>query len=112
MRGWFPRRLLIATRRLHHVAQSLHERASNVGAYLAKRGGVRMGERVGVMLPNTTEVLESHYSIPGMARGVVLNLNQRLAPIELGYILQDAQPRWLIAAAEFQGLVEESIKCR
>jgi acyl-CoA synthetase (AMP-forming)/AMP-acid ligase II len=64
------------------------------------------------MLPNTTQVLELHHSVLGPACAVVLNLNQRLAPTELGYILTDASRTWLIVAKEFQELFEESVKYR
>ena len=70
------------------------------------------------MLPNTTsglcchKVLELQYSVLGPVCAVVLNLNQRLAPTELGYILTDASPKWLIVAKEFQELLEESVKYR
>jgi acyl-CoA synthetase (AMP-forming)/AMP-acid ligase II len=64
------------------------------------------------VLPNTTQVLELHYSVSGPACAVVLNLNQRLAPTKLGYMLTDASPTWLIVAKEFQELFEESVKYR
>ena len=71
--------------------------------------GVKKGERVGVLMPNSLGAMESHYVIAGGARGVVLNLNQRLAPIELAYIFEDAGPVWIIAAIEFAELVKKTL---
>jgi hypothetical protein len=58
-------------------------------------------------------VAESHYAVIGpRCRGAVLNFNTRLAPAELAHILADAAPRWVIAAAQFQGLLEVAVQCR
>ena len=70
---------------------------------------VQKGERVGVLMPNSLGVPEAHYAVAGGARGVVLNLNQRLAPVELAYIFEDAQPVWIIAAIEFAELVRKTL---
>ena len=45
--------------------------------------GVAVGDRVGVMLPNCAAVLEAHYAVAGGCKACVLNLNQRLAPVEV-----------------------------
>jgi acyl-CoA synthetase (AMP-forming)/AMP-acid ligase II/NAD(P)-dependent dehydrogenase (short-subunit alcohol dehydrogenase family) len=87
----------------------LHARACKVGGFLRDRGIVQ-GDRVGVMLSNQTQVLELHYAIAGAARGAVLNMNQRLSPVELAYILKDASPRWLVVGAEFRALIEKAVE--
>ena len=50
-------------------------------------GGPRAGERVGCLAPNVHQVLETHFAVAAV-RGVVVNLNTRLAPPEMAYVLQ------------------------
>eukprot|EP00466_Bigelowiella_natans_P005162 jgi/Bigna1/132094/aug1.16_g6802 len=66
-------------------------RMVRLGRWLIK-AGVGCGERVGVLAPNSFRVVEAHYAVAGVASGIVLNCNQRLAALELAYILNDAAP--------------------
>ena len=55
-----------------------------------------VGTVIGILTPNIPEAMETHFAVAGAARGVVLNLNNRLAPTEMAFILADAQPRWIV----------------
>eukprot|EP00976_Prorocentrum_cordatum_P116617 1196187-Prorocentrum_minimum.AAC.9 len=90
--------------------EQLGVRAAKLGGHLLHEGGLKRGDRVGVMLANKTQVMEAHYAVVGAARGAVLNLNQRLSPPELAYILSDATPRWLIVGCEFRALIEKAVE--
>ena len=48
--------------------------------------GVRPGDRVAVLAPNTSVLLRAHFAVP-MAGGVLVALNTRLAPHELATIV-------------------------
>jgi fatty-acyl-CoA synthase len=48
--------------------------------------GVRPGDRVAVLAPNSHMLLEAHHGVP-MAGAVMVALNTRLSPAEIGYIL-------------------------
>ncbi|MPZ90487.1 MAG: AMP-binding protein [Actinobacteria bacterium] len=61
------------------------ERARRLAGALRSLG-VRPGERVAVLAPNTRLLLEAHYGVP-MAGGVIVALNVRLSPEELAYIV-------------------------
>ncbi|KAK3277853.1 hypothetical protein CYMTET_14166 [Cymbomonas tetramitiformis] len=75
---------------------------------MAAPARVARGERVGVLLPNSVECLEAHYAVAAV-RGLVLNLNYRLAASELGGILEDAEPVAIIAHASYRALLASAL---
>ncbi|HEY0614613.1 MAG TPA: acyl--CoA ligase family protein [Candidatus Elarobacter sp.] len=66
--------------------------------------GIRAGERVAVLAPNTSMVLEATYAVP-RANGVPVALNTRLAPEEIDYILAHCGASLLLHDHELDGLV-------
>eukprot|EP00756_Hemistasia_phaeocysticola_P028773 Hpha_TRINITY_DN16192_c0_g4::TRINITY_DN16192_c0_g4_i1::g.7701::m.7701 len=87
-----------------HSYGDLAARVRGLAAWLQVKAGVQSGDRVAVMAPNLPEVMEAHYSVAGV-RGVVLNLNQRLAPSELEYVLHDSAPKVLIVHSQYAPLL-------
>ncbi len=70
--------------------------------------GVKKGDRIATLAWNTTRHLELYMAIPTM--GAVLHtLNLRLAPDQLGFIIQDAADKIIFADADLLPLLE---KCR
>ncbi len=67
--------------------------------------GIRGGERVAVLAPNTSMVLEATYAVP-RANGVLVALNTRLAAEEIDYILAHCGASLLLHDHELDGLVE------
>jgi fatty-acyl-CoA synthase len=67
--------------------------------------GVVPGDRVGYLSFNTHQLLEGYYGAP-QARAMVMPLNIRLTPPELGAILHHAEPRVLFHENDFVPLVE------
>ncbi len=63
------------------------------GALIAH--GVRPGDRVAVLAPNTRVLLEPHNGVP-LAGAVLVALNQRLSANELSYIVNHSEARVLI----------------
>jgi fatty-acyl-CoA synthase len=80
------------------------ERVRRLAAALQARG-VRAGERVAVLAPNTSMLLEATYAVP-LAGGVLCALNTRLAPAEIDYILGHCGAVLLLHDHELDGLVE------
>jgi len=80
----------------------------------ALRGlGVRTGDRVAFLSANCHRLLEAYYGVLE-AGAVLLPLNIRLTPHELGYILGDAEARVLFVEPQFLPLVEafrSQVKC-
>ncbi len=68
--------------------------------------GVRPGDRVAVLAPNTRVTLEAHYAVP-LAGGVLVAMNHRLAPGELAYIVDHSGANVLIYDHEWVDVVAE-----
>lgn len=68
--------------------------------------GIRRGDCVAIVHPNSHEFLEAYFSVALL--GAILNpLNFRLSPSEICYILNDSGAAHMIAAPRFVSLVEE-----
>jgi fatty-acyl-CoA synthase len=82
----------------------LAERCERLAGALAG-AGVRPGDRVSVLAPNTGVALEAHYGVPWA--GAVLNaLNTRLSGQELAYIVGHAGSKVLLVDQELAELGE------
>jgi fatty-acyl-CoA synthase len=79
------------------------ERVRRLAAALQAMG-IRGGERVAVLAPNTSMVLEATYAVP-LAGGVLRALNTRLAPDEIDYILGHCGASVLLHDHELDGLI-------
>jgi fatty-acyl-CoA synthase len=80
------------------------ERVKRLAAALQARG-IRAGERVAVLAPNVTSILESTFAVP-LAGGILCALNTRLNPGEIDYILGHCGASLLIYDTELAPLVE------
>jgi acyl-CoA synthetase (AMP-forming)/AMP-acid ligase II len=70
------------------------------------KAGVVKGERVGLLLMNSSEFMESYYALAKVG-AVVVPLNWRLVPDELEFILKDSGTSRLIFDNEFVDTVAE-----
>src|SRR5258708_40093067 len=91
---------LATQRRLTYRA--LDERIDRLAAHLAGLG-VKRGERVAVLAPNTTDILEIQFACFRLA-AIFVPLNIRLTVHELHFILDDAAPIVLAHDPEFKTL--------
>ncbi len=66
---------------------------------------LKTGDRVAYLSFNCHRLLEAYYGVPQIG-AILLPLNIRLSPEELGYILNDSSPRLLFLDPEFIPLVE------
>jgi fatty-acyl-CoA synthase len=66
---------------------------------------VAVGERVAVLSPNTHMLLEATFGIPASG-AIMVPLNIRLTPSELGYILDHAEVSLLLHDAEFSDVAK------
>ncbi len=69
-------------------------RARRLASALAELG-IEEGDRVGTLMWNQPEHLETYYGVPSMG-AVVHTLNPRLHPDELGFIADDAEDRAIV----------------
>jgi len=68
--------------------------------------GVRPGDRVGLLLMNGVEFVESFFALAKLG-AVIVPLNWRLVPDELAFILKDSGARVLVYDGEFQKCVRD-----
>lgn len=67
--------------------------------------GVGKGDRVGILLPNTHEVVESYYGI-WKSSGVSVSLNPMFTEREIEYVINDSGAKYLVTADIFRDRVE------
>jgi fatty-acyl-CoA synthase len=69
-----------------------------------RAAGLRKGDRVATLLPNSPAMLDAHFGVPA-AGGILVTLNHRLASPEIGYILEHSGARYLLLDGEFEDLI-------
>ncbi len=99
----YPDKLAVVDGAARRTYPEFLERVRRLAAALQGMG-VRAGERVAVLAPNTSMVLEATYAVP-LAGGVLCALNTRLAPDEIDYILGHCGASLLLHDHELDGLV-------
>ncbi len=70
--------------------------------------GVRRGDTVAVLCPNTPPMLEAHYGIP-MAGAVLNALNTRLDPASIAFILEHGEAKVLLVDTEWAPSVKQAL---
>jgi fatty-acyl-CoA synthase len=61
--------------------------------------GIKPGDRVAYLMPNLPELLIAHFGVP-LAGAVLVAINTRLSPEEVGYILKHSGARIVVVDAE------------
>src|SRR5207237_7740867 len=99
----FPGNIAIVCKDQRFTYRQFAERARQLGGALIK-AGVQPGDRVAFLSLNCHRLLEAYYGVLE-AGAVLLPLNIRLAPLELAYILNDSEAKFLFFEDQFAGLV-------
>ena len=94
---------LASDRRLDWI--NFNDRAARLAGFLRKSMGVQKGDRVGVLMPNTTDFLEVQFACMKLG-AIFLPLNWRLTVPELTFIAGDAGPTVMICGPEFRETAE------
>jgi Acyl-CoA synthetases (AMP-forming)/AMP-acid ligases II len=85
--------------------EQFHDRAMALAGSLEDMG-LRAGDCVAVLCPNSAAMLEAHYAIP--AGGMVINaLNTRLDPTSIAYILGHAGAKMLMVHPSLSGPIAD-----
>ncbi len=100
----YPEKVAVVDGDVRRTYPALLERVRRLAAALQALG-VRAGERVAVLAPNTSMTLEATYAVP-LAGGVLCALNTRLAPDEIDYILEHCGASVLLHDYELDALVD------
>jgi fatty-acyl-CoA synthase len=102
----FPRKTAVVYgERRWSYARFAEETGRFAGALL--RAGVGPGDRVAVLAPNVPELLAAHFAVPRIGAALVA-INTRLAPDEVGYILDHSGARVVLVDPELAPKVAEA----
>ncbi|MBI2855034.1 MAG: AMP-binding protein, partial [Chloroflexi bacterium] len=82
----------------------LFERVNRLASAL-RSAGIRKGDRVAFLTPNTPPLLEAHFGVP-LAGAILVAINTRLSSEEVAYILNDSGSKMLFVDTELSGCVE------
>ncbi|MEM7041787.1 MAG: acyl-CoA synthetase [Pseudomonadota bacterium] len=103
----FPDRLAVVHGSYRADYRTLRERARRLASALVRQG-VKPGDTVAAMLPNTPPMLEAHHGVP-MAGAVLNALNVRLEAEAIAYILDHGEAKVLLTDTEFSPVIEEAL---
>ena len=81
------------------LRQRVHRQATAL-----RSAGLRQGDRVAVLAPNSPMLLEAHFGVP-LAGGVLVPINTRLSAPEIGYILAHSGARAMLIDIELTPLL-------
>ncbi len=87
-----------------HTYAEMHDRVARIAGWL-KGLGIERGDRVGVLVLNSTDTLDIIFATWRIG-AVHLALNFRLTPSEFDYIIGNAEPRVLIHDRELRETVD------
>jgi fatty-acyl-CoA synthase len=85
----------------------LRERVNRLASALHKVG-IRKGDRVAIICPNIPPMLEAHYGVP-LAGAILVSINYRLSPDEVGYIIDHSGAKVVLCDTEFGHLVAPNL---
>jgi fatty-acyl-CoA synthase len=100
----FPERTAVVDGPVRLTWAGLRERARRFAVAL-QHGGIEKGDRVAVLAPNVTELLEAHFAVPA-AGAVLVAINTRLNADEVHYILEHSGSRMLVVDPSLASLAD------
>lgn len=84
-----------------------YTRCRQLASALVDRG-IRRGDTVAILAPNTPPMLEAHYAVPGI--GAVLNpLNVRLDAETIAFILRHSEAKLLLVDSEYEQVTRDAL---
>jgi fatty-acyl-CoA synthase len=106
----YPQRLAVVHGDLRRTWSEVYARCKRLASALA-RYGIRKGDTVAVMLPNTPPMVEAHFGIP-MAGAVLNALNTRLDAETIAFMLDHGEAKAVIVDPEFAGVMKKALALR
>ncbi len=89
---------LASDRRFSYI--ETNDRTGRLATWLSRDLGVEKGDRVAVLAPNTTDVVEVQFACAKLG-AVMVPLNWRLTVSELSFITSDSTPKVIVHGDEF-----------
>src|ERR687893_290330 len=100
----FPEKTAVVYGARRYSYSELEERVDRLSSRL-RDAGLKKGDRVAFLCPNTPPMLEAHYAVP--AAGLVLvAINTRLGKDEVSYIVEHSGAKLVFVDAELEHLLE------
>jgi fatty-acyl-CoA synthase len=103
----FPERVGVIYREQRISYRELGREVGRLAAAL-RRAGVRAGDRVAVLLPNTPLHLVAHFAMP-LLQAPLVSLNTRLAAAEIAYILEHSGAKVLLVDPELAPPLDDAL---
>ncbi|MCH7554066.1 MAG: long-chain-fatty-acid--CoA ligase [Chloroflexi bacterium] len=102
----YPDKTAIVYNEQSFTYTQFYERVKRLAAGL-REAGIRKGDRVAFLVPNLPPMLEGHFG-PLYLGAVLVAINTRLSPRELGYILEHSGAKILVFDSELAPVVREA----
>ena len=103
----YPERIAVVHGDLRQTWSQTRERCYRLASALSARG-VRPGDTVSIIAPNTPAMLEAHFGVP--LSGAVLNaINCRLDAEAIAFILRHGEAKVLLVDSEFSATATQAI---
>ena len=102
---YYPEKVAVIDGEKEFTYKQFSQRADQL-SYSLYKAGIRKGDHVAVMLPNTHYMLECFYGICQLG-AVMVPLNYRLNAEDIEYIIKHSDSKVLIVDAEFTGPIEK-----
>ena len=104
----YPDKVAVVYGDQRRTYRELGERVNRLASALLARG-LKKGDRVAFICPNTPPMLEAHFGVL-LAGGVLVSINTRLSAEEINYILSHSGARFVVVDTEFGAVVSEALK--
>jgi len=104
----FPDQVAIIHGDLCQNYLNLYTRSVKLSSALNK-AGIKRGDTVSALLPNTPAMLECHYGVP-MSGAILHSINTRLDPAVISFQLNHAESKIMIVDSEYIALAKEALK--
>ena len=104
----FPDQVAIIHGDLRQNYLNLYTRSVKLSSALNK-AGIKRGDTVSALLPNTPAMLECHYGVP-MSGAILHSINTRLDAAVISFQLIHAESKIMIVDSEYIALTKEALK--
>ena len=103
----YPEKTAVVYNDKRYSYQEFYERVNQLASALQK-AGIKKGDKVAFICPNTPPLLEAHYAVP-LVGAALVSVNIRLSGREIAYILDHSDSKMVFVDNEFADTVKPFI---
>ena len=100
----YPNKTAVIHGDARYTYREFYARVNRLASALMK-AGIKPGDKVAFICPNTPPMLEAHFAVP-MIGAALVSVNIRLSTGEIAYIVNHSDAKFLFVDNEFAGLVK------